>query len=127
GVVLADSCSHGWFAIKLNIVLAEILLATGHSHKALQTSRNALDRSEHADCQYAWGKADGLHFCGLAHLKLGERELAFQRLTAALELRERLGHGRVEETRRALASLSQAKGNSQEVSAKSASTPEGKF
>jgi hypothetical protein len=28
--------------------------------------------------------------------------LARQRLTAALELRERLGHGRVEETRRAL-------------------------
>jgi hypothetical protein len=35
-------------------------------------------------------------------LRLGERELARQRLTAALELRERLGHGRIEETRRAL-------------------------
>ncbi len=35
----------------------------------------------------------------------GERELARHRLTAALELRERLGHGRVEETRRALIQL----------------------
>jgi hypothetical protein len=38
----------------------------------------------------------------MAHLRLGERELAVQRLTAALELRERLGHGRIEETRHAL-------------------------
>jgi hypothetical protein len=33
-------------------------------------------------------------------VRLRERELARQRLTAALELRERLGHGHVEETRR---------------------------
>ena len=51
----------------------------------------ALDRSEHPDCQYAWGKADGLHFCGVAHLRLGERELARMRLVAALEIRTRLG------------------------------------
>jgi hypothetical protein len=44
-------------------------------------------------------KADGLHFCGLAHLQLGERELARQRLTGALALREQLGHGRFAETR----------------------------
>jgi hypothetical protein len=31
--------------------------------------------------------------------------LARQRLTAALEIRERLGHGRIEETRRALRDL----------------------
>jgi hypothetical protein len=38
----------------------------------------------------------------MAHLRLSERELARQRLTAALEIRERLGHGRVDETRQAL-------------------------
>jgi hypothetical protein len=54
----------------------------------LQDARNALDRSEHPDCQYAWGRADGLHFCGLAHLRLGETELARQRMTAGRELRE---------------------------------------
>ena len=77
-------------------------VANGDPHKALQNARNALDRSEAPDCQYAWGKADGLHFCGLAHLRLNEPALARQRLTAALEIREHLGHGRIEETRRAL-------------------------
>jgi hypothetical protein len=38
-------------------------------------------------------------------MRLGERDLARQRLTAALELREKLGHGRTEETRKALAEL----------------------
>jgi tetratricopeptide (TPR) repeat protein len=103
GILLADTCGYGRYSIDLRIILAEMFLAAGDPRKALQSARNALDRSVHPDCQYAWGKADGLHFCGLAHLQLGERELACQRLTAALELRERLGHGRVEETRRALA------------------------
>jgi len=58
------------------------------------------DRSEQPLCRYAWGRADTLQWCGMAHLRLGERELAGQRLTAALELRERLGHGRIEEKRR---------------------------
>jgi tetratricopeptide (TPR) repeat protein len=102
GILLADACGFGKYSIDLRLVLAETLLAAGDPRKALQSARDALDRSEQPDCGYAWGKADGLHFCGLAHLRLGERELARQRLTAALELRERLGHGRVEETRRAL-------------------------
>jgi len=105
GILLADTCGFGKYSIDLCLALAETLLAAGDPHKALQNARNALDRSEHPDCQYAWGKADGLHFCGLAHLRLGERELALQRLTAALELRERLGHGRIDETRRALEQL----------------------
>jgi len=102
GILLADTCGFGKFSIDLRLALAETLIAAGDAHKALQNARNALDRSEQPDCQYAWGKADGLHFCGLAHLRLGERELALQRLTAALELREHLGHGRIDETRRAL-------------------------
>ncbi len=102
GVLLADTCGFGRYSIDLRLALAETYLAAGDARKALQNARNALDRSEHPDCQYAWGRADGLHFCGLAHLRLGESKLARQRLTAALELRERLGHGRVEETRRAL-------------------------
>ncbi|MGA3025190.1 MAG: hypothetical protein ABSF98_10495 [Bryobacteraceae bacterium] len=102
GILLADTCAFGGFSIDLRLALAETLLAAGDPRKALQNARTALDRSEAPDCQYAWGKADGLHFCGLAHLRLGEHELARQRLTAALELRERLGHGRIDETRRAL-------------------------
>jgi tetratricopeptide (TPR) repeat protein len=103
GILLADTCGFGWYLINLSIVLAETFLASADPRKALQSARDALDRSEHKDCEYAWGKADGLHFCGLAHLQLGERELGCQRLTAAMELRERLGHGRIDETRRALA------------------------
>jgi tetratricopeptide (TPR) repeat protein len=105
GILLADTCGFGKYSIDIRLALAETLLAAGDARKALQNARAALDRSEHPDCQYAWGKADGLHFCGLAHLRLGERELARQRLTAALEIRERLGHGRIEETRKALAGL----------------------
>ena len=101
-MLLADTCGFGKYSIDLRLALAETYLAAGDARKALQNARKALDRSEQPDCQYAWGKADGLHFCGLAHLRLGERELARQRLTAALEIRERLGHGRIEETRRAL-------------------------
>jgi len=102
GILLADTCGFGKFSIDLRLALAETLLTAGDARKALQNARNALDRSEEPECQYAWGKADGLHFCGVAHLRLGERELARQRLTAALGLRERLGHGGIEETRRAL-------------------------
>jgi tetratricopeptide (TPR) repeat protein len=102
GILLADTCGFGKYSIDLRLALAETYLAAGDPHKALQNARNALDRSEAPDCQYAWGKADGLHFCGVAHLRLGEHELARQRLTAALEIREPLGHGRIEETRRAL-------------------------
>jgi tetratricopeptide (TPR) repeat protein len=105
GILLADTCGFGKYSIDLRLATGEAYLAAGNARKALQNARNALDRSEEPECQYAWGKADGLHFCGLAHLQLGERELARQRLSAALEIRERLGHGRVEETRRALSRI----------------------
>jgi len=105
GILLADTCGFGKFSIDLRIALAETYLAASEPRKALQNARNSLDRSEAPECQYAWGKADGLHFCGVAHLRLGERELARDRLSAALELREDLPHGRIEETRAALRDL----------------------
>jgi tetratricopeptide (TPR) repeat protein len=105
GILLADTCDFGKYSIDIRISLAEAYLAASNFQKALQTARKALDLSIEPDCQYAWGQADGLHFCGLAHLRLGETELARQRLTAALALREKLGHGRIDETRRALAEL----------------------
>jgi tetratricopeptide (TPR) repeat protein len=105
GILLADTCGFGKFSIDLRIALAETYLAASEPRKALQNARNALDRSEAPECQYAWGKADGLHFCGVAHLRLGERELARERLSAALKLREGLAYGRIEETRAALRDL----------------------
>jgi tetratricopeptide (TPR) repeat protein len=105
GILLADTCGFGKYSIDIRISLAEAYLAASSFQKALQTARKALDLSEEKDCQYAWGQADGLHFCGVAHLRLKEPELARQRLTAALALREKLGHGRIDETRRALEEL----------------------
>jgi tetratricopeptide (TPR) repeat protein len=71
GILLADTCGFGKYSIDLRLALAETYLAAGDARKALQNARSALDRSEHPDCQDAWGQADGLHFCGLAHLRLG--------------------------------------------------------
>jgi len=105
GLLLADTCGFGKFSIDLRVALAESLLAAGEPTKALKHARAALDRSQAPECRYAWGEADGLHLCGIAHLRLGERELARQRLAAALELRQRLGHPRIEETRNALEPL----------------------
>jgi tetratricopeptide (TPR) repeat protein len=105
GILLDDTCGFGKFSIDIRIALAEAYLAASNYQKALQLARTALDLSMKEDCQYAWGQADGLHFCGLAHLRLNEPELARQRLTAALALREKLGHGRIAETRKALLEL----------------------
>jgi tetratricopeptide (TPR) repeat protein len=102
GILLADTCGFGKYSIDLRLALAESFLAATEPTKALQRAREALDRSEAPDCRYAWGQADGLHLCGIAHLRLGERELARQRLTAALEIRQRLNHPRIDETRNAL-------------------------
>lgn len=105
GIQLADTCGFGKYSIDLRLALTESLLAAAEPTKALQRAREALDRSQASECRYAWGEADGLHFCGIAHLRLGERDLALQRLTAALEIRERLGHPRIGETRSALEQL----------------------
>jgi tetratricopeptide (TPR) repeat protein len=105
GILLADTCGFGKYSIDLRLALAESLLAAGEATKALQQARAALDQSQAPECRYAWGQADGLHLCGVAYLRLGERELARQRLVAALELRQRLGHPRIDETRSALEKL----------------------
>jgi tetratricopeptide (TPR) repeat protein len=105
GILLADTCGFGKYSIDLRLALAESQLAAGESTKALQTARAALDRSQAPDCKYAWGQADGLHLCGIAHLRLGERELARQRLEASLEIRQHLSHPRIDETRKALDQL----------------------
>jgi tetratricopeptide (TPR) repeat protein len=105
GILLADTCGFGKYSIDLRLALAESLLGAGEPIKALQHARAALDRSQAPDCRYAWGQADGLHLCGIAHFRLGEFELARQRLVAALELRQRLGHPRIDETRSAFEKL----------------------
>jgi hypothetical protein len=99
GIHLADTCGFGLHAIELRLALARVHLDDGDPKAALQRAREALERSVHPECQYAWGEADGLHLCGIAHARLGEIEPARQRLTAALARRERLTHPGLDETR----------------------------
>jgi len=105
GLHLADTCGFGHYAIELRLLLACAHLDAGSPKAALQRAREVLDRSVHPECQYAWGEADGLHLCGVAHARLGEGELARQRLTAALARREQLTHPGLPETRVELARL----------------------
>jgi hypothetical protein len=105
GIHLADTCGFGHYAIELRLALARAHLDAGDPTAALQRAREALDRSVHPECQYAWGEADGLHLCGAAHARLGEVELARQRLTAALAKREPLTHPGLPDTRAELARL----------------------
>jgi tetratricopeptide (TPR) repeat protein len=99
GIHLADTCGFGHYAIELRLSLARAHLDAGDPKTALQRAREALDRSVHPECQYAWGEADALHLCGVAHARLGEAELARQRLTAALAKREALTHPGLPDTR----------------------------
>jgi hypothetical protein len=105
GIHLADSTGFGLHAIDLRLARARVHLDAAESHAALRRAREALDRAVHPECCYAWGEADALHLAGLAHARLGETELAQQRLKTALQKREKLTHPRTEETRTALARL----------------------
>jgi tetratricopeptide (TPR) repeat protein len=106
GIHLADTCGFGHYVVELRLSLARVYLAAGNPKAALHRAHEALDRSVPPECQYAWGEADGLHLCGVAHARLGEVELARQRFTAALARREQLTHPGVPETRAELARLS---------------------
>jgi hypothetical protein len=103
GIHLADTCGFGHYSIELRLTLARVHLDAGDPKAALQRAREALDQSVHPECQYAWGEADALHLCGVAHARLGEVELARQRLTTALARRETLTHPGLHETRAELA------------------------
>jgi tetratricopeptide (TPR) repeat protein len=105
GLNHAESCGYGQFAIDLLLLIAKIQLAIPDYRAALGYARNALDRSQHPDCRYAWGEANGLHLCGVCHQALGEYDLARLRLEAALEVRERIQHPGTDETRKLLEKL----------------------
>jgi hypothetical protein len=75
-VPVADTCGFGKYSIDLRLAHADTLLAAGDAHKALRNARDALDRSQQPDCEYAWGKADGHHSCGVAHLRLSGDRIA---------------------------------------------------
>jgi len=98
GVLLAGGCGFGLYAIDLRLALARVHLEAGDARDALRLAREALDRAAAPECRYAWGEADALDLAGRTHARLGEPELAQQRLTAAVAARERLGHLRPADT-----------------------------
>ena len=105
GLTLAESCGLGLLAIKLLLSLARAHLDAPDLRAALSRARQALEQSRHQDCGYAWGEADAAHLCGVAHLRLGERDLAKRRFAEALEVRQRIEHPQAEESRHALDKL----------------------
>lgn len=105
GIHLADTCGFGHYAIELRLALARAQLDAGEANAALTPARAALDRSVHPECQYAWGEADALHLCGVAHARLGDFELAHTRLDSAAVKREYLTHPCVADTRAELGRL----------------------
>jgi tetratricopeptide (TPR) repeat protein len=106
GLNLADGCGFGLLSIELLIVMARASLAIPDAQTALRHAREALDRSQRPECGYAWGEADALHLCGIAHHALGEMDLAKRRLEAAIIVRDRIGHPALNETKQALGDLS---------------------
>jgi tetratricopeptide (TPR) repeat protein len=105
GLNHAEGCGFGKFAIELLLQLAKIHLAIPDAQSALSYVRQALDRSEHPDCRYAWGEANALHLCGICHKELKEPELARKRLDAALIVRKRIQHPGAVETETILKEL----------------------
>lgn len=105
GLTLAVGCGFGILTIKLLLSLSRAYFDAPDHRAALSKARDALERSRHKDCRYAWGEADAAHLCGVAHLRLRERELAKRRFTEALEVRERIEHPKADETRRELGKL----------------------
>lgn len=105
GLNQADSCGYGKHAIDLLLLLSKIYIAVPEYTTALSYARQAMDRSLAPECGYAWGQANGAHFCGICHKALGEYELARQRLEFALELREKIQHPEAEVTRKLLSEL----------------------
>jgi hypothetical protein len=99
GINLADTCGFGHYSIELRLALARACLDASDFKAALRRAGEALERSVHPECQYAWGEADGLHLCGVAHARLAEIDLARQRLTAALAKRGQLSHPGLAATR----------------------------
>jgi hypothetical protein len=87
----------------LLVALARIDLGWPDPPKAVQAARQALDLAAHPDCQYAWGKADAAQVWGEAYFANYEPALAQRAFTQALEVRKRIEHPGVADTKRWLA------------------------
>jgi tetratricopeptide (TPR) repeat protein len=99
---LADGCEFLQHAVDLRLIQSQVYLNQGNAKAALQRSSEAVRLAERSDCSYAWGIADALHLCGLAHDCLGNGILANESLDSALAWRRQLRHPGTEETQKAI-------------------------
>jgi tetratricopeptide (TPR) repeat protein len=105
GIALAESCGHEIALVDLLNTLAAGHLASSEPAKAFEYAQRAFRRAERDGCDYMWGKADSLHWGGLAKAHLGESGEARARLEQAIELRAALGDPRVSQTRAIVSAL----------------------
>jgi hypothetical protein len=103
GLLHAVSCGYGLLRIELLVAMARIRLAWPDPPKAIQAAREALDLATHPDCKYAWGEADAAQVWGEAYFANHEPTLAKRAFTRALEVRKRIEHPGVAETKKWLA------------------------
>jgi tetratricopeptide (TPR) repeat protein len=102
GIQLADSCGFGHYSIILRLELAQVHLAAGHFQDVVEPAAKALEMSEHPECQYTWGIADGLHLLGVTHARLGDKIKARDYLQRAIEKRRQLEHPGLKESKKEL-------------------------
>jgi tetratricopeptide (TPR) repeat protein len=100
GLLHAVACGYGLLRIELLVAMARIRLAWPDPPKAIQAAREALDLAAHPECRYAWGEADAAQVWGEAYFANTEPALAKLAFTRALEVRLRIRHPRVVETKR---------------------------
>jgi tetratricopeptide (TPR) repeat protein len=100
GLLHAVSCGYGLLRIELLVAMARIRLAWPDPRKAIRAARKALDLAAHPECRYAWGEADAAQVWGEAYFANTEPALAKLAFTRALEVRLRIRHPRVVETKR---------------------------
>jgi hypothetical protein len=77
----------------------------GHFQEAIAPAAKALEMSEHPECQYAWGVADGLHLLGVAHARLGDKTKAHGYLERTVEKRQPLEHPGLKDSKKELQRL----------------------
>jgi hypothetical protein len=104
GLHLAAVSGLAPFRTRLAVLALRAALASG-SPRAAPLARAAL---QSAGAEDAWGRADALHWAGVALGREGERDAARAHLGEAATLRARLRHPELEATRAALATMTMA-------------------
>lgn len=108
GLREADEKGFTRWSIDLRLELARIFLAAKRPKDAVEPAVKALAMSEHSDCQYAWGIADGLHLLGVAHARLHDMARAREYLQRAVEKQRSLENPGLKDSQKELRRLAKS-------------------